>query len=127
MYTDNPSPIHHKSNKINHYLKIVDYFISESCPEYFAVEPLLGSYEPDVLYKDHFNRSVCVEIQLTKISNKRMQDKIDRFVKECGITHDSKLLVLVSDFNYKLTIDPRFKLIRKPIPGEVNLSTNDPN
>jgi hypothetical protein len=120
LYTGNPSAIHHKSNKIDHCLKIVDFFIKEGKPTNFVVEPILGDYSPDVFFRDGFNRSICVEIQITPISLKKMQDKVDRFVKEFGKEHDSKLFVLCSDASYNKLVMPKgFKLIKQPLPKEV--------
>jgi hypothetical protein len=118
-YTANPSPIHHKSNKINHYLKIVDFYINEGKPENFLIEPMLGSYSPDLFFKDKGNNSICVEIQLTPISQNKMQDKVNRFVTEFGKEHDSKILVICSDIQYKIKTPNGFKIIRKSVPKEI--------
>jgi hypothetical protein len=118
-YTSNPSPIHHKSNKINHYLKIVDFYINEGKPENFLIEPMLGSYSPDLFFKDKGNNSICVEIQLTPISQNKMQDKVNRFVAEYGKEHDSKILVICSDTHYKIKTPNGFKIIRKTVPKEI--------
>jgi hypothetical protein len=119
LYTSNPSPIHHKSNKINHYLKIVDYFIKAGKPDKFLIEPVFGKYEPDLFFKDQSNNSICVEIQLTPISHKKMQDKINRFVSEYGKEHDSKILVIVSDYPYKIKNPNGFKIIKQMVSKEI--------
>jgi hypothetical protein len=118
-YTLNPSPIHHKSNKVNHYLKIVDFYINEGKPEKFLIEPVFGKYEPDLFFKDKSNNSICVEIQLTPISLNKMQDKINRFVSEFGKEHDSKILVIASNEQYKIKIPNGFKIIKKSVPKEI--------
>jgi hypothetical protein len=120
LYTPNPTPIHHKSNMINHHLKIVDFYIDAGCPDKCIIEPIFGTYQPDLFFKDKRENSICVEIQLTPISNKKMQTKINQFVSEYGKEHDSKILVLCSDYKYnKLNISSGFKLITKPIPKEI--------
>lgn len=120
LYTLNPSPIHHKSNKIDHYLKIVDFYIDNGCPERFVVEPILGSYSPDVLFKDRSDNSICVELQITPISIQKMQEKINKFVAEYGKNHDSKVFSLCSNQNYtKLKMPTGFRLIKQPLPKEV--------
>jgi hypothetical protein len=120
LYTYNPSHIHHKSNKIDHQLKIVDFFIHAGMPERFVIEPIFGSYEPDIFFKDKNNQSICVEIQLTPISINKMQTKVNQFVSEYGKEHDSKLFVLCSNQNYnKLTIPNGFKLIKQNVPKEI--------
>lgn len=118
-YTLNPSPIHHKSNKLDHALKIVDTFIELGQPGNCLIEQAFGIYEPDLFFKDHFNRSVCAEVQLTKISSVKMQKKLDQFVKESGKTHDAKLIMLFTDYPYsKLSVPTGFKLIVKAMPKE---------
>jgi hypothetical protein len=117
LYTTNPSPIHHKSNKIDHFLKIVDFYIQAGCPSRFIIEPIFGTYEPDIFFKDKSDNSICVEIQITPISHNKMQTKIKQFVSEYGKEHDSKILVLCTNQSYnKLTIQNGFKLIRKQLP-----------
>lgn len=121
LYTCNPSPIHHKSNKINHYLKIVDFFIESGMPDKFLIEPIFGTYEPDIFFKDKNNNSICVEIQLTPISQNKMQLKINQFVSEYGKEHDSKIIVICSEHRYhKIKIPNGFKLIRKSVPKEIS-------
>lgn len=115
-YTVNPSPIHHKSNKLDHYLKIVDTFIDLEQPKDCLIEQPFGSYIPDLFYKDHFNRSVAVEVQLTKISLKKMQAKLNNFAKEYNVNHDAKLIMLYSDYSYSgLSIPAGFKQTIKPL------------
>jgi hypothetical protein len=118
LYTCNPSPIHHASNKINHCLKIVDYFIENGSPEKFLIEPVLGSYEPDIFLIEN-EKSICIELQITPISNNKMQMKYDAFVKEYGREHDSQIFVICSDYSYskKKTVKG-FKVVKKRLPLE---------
>jgi len=118
LYTLNPATIHHRSNKIDHHLKIVDYYIHCGMPENCLVEPQLGKYEPDLYFNDG-SKNICVEIQLTPISCKKMQQKINNFVTEYGVSHDSQTIVICSDTDYKsLTIPKNFRLIKQKIPQE---------
>lgn len=115
----NPTLIHPKSNKIDHSLKIVDFYIHMKCPKVFLVEPKFGEYEPDVYMKDVKGDAICVEVQLTPLSTKKMQTKIDQFTSTFGKEHDAKIMILVSDnnyFNVKMPTD--FKLLRFPLPKE---------
>lgn len=83
------------------------------------IEPVFGSYEPDIFFRDKSGNSICVEIQLTPISHKKMQKKIEQFVTEHGKTHDSKIFVLCANHAYhRLIIPPWFKLVKQPIPKE---------
>ena len=120
LYTCNPSTIHHRSNKIEHYLKIVDFYIWRKCPQNFLIEPILGSYEPDILFKDQSNNTICVEIQLTPISLNKMQSKINQFVSEYEKEHDSRVFVLCSNETYsRLKMPAEFKLIKQPLPLDI--------
>jgi hypothetical protein len=92
----------------------------EGCPDNFIVEPVLGDYIPDVMFKDKGGKSLCVEVQLTPISLKKMQHKINQFVKEYGRNHDSKILVIASDRPYKgLTTPSGFKVVQIRVPQEI--------
>jgi hypothetical protein len=112
-----------KNQKVEHQLKIVDTFINIGCPDECLVEPELGGYEPDLFYKDHFNRSVCVEVQLSRISQKRMQEKINNFIKEEGVNHDARLLCIYCDYRFDdFHYDQKkYKIILKDLPHEKTL------
>lgn len=119
IYMPNPAVLHHRSVKLDHHLKIVDFYIHVGCPSKFVIEPKLGEYNPDVFMKDRQDNSVCVEIQLTPISTKKMQQKIDQFVKEYGKEHDAKIMLLVTNNEYgKVMMPDGFKLIKIPVPSE---------
>lgn len=121
-YTLNPSPIHHKSNKIEHQLKITDYFITLKHRSNFVIEPTFGTYCPDIYYKDEKQRPYCIEIQLTKISSKKMQLKIDQFVSEYAKGHDSTCMIICTNTQYpKLNVPKGFHILYSPIPPEVVL------
>jgi hypothetical protein len=121
LYTCNPSPIHHRSNKIDHTLKIVDFFIEYGQPNDFVIEPTFGTYEPDVYFTDR-NNKICVELQLTPISNKKMQEKINQFVSEHGRKHTAKIFLLCSNHTYSnLKMPNGFQLVRRFLPKEIIL------
>lgn len=119
LYMPNPSIIHPRSIKIEHHLKLLDFYIHMECPEKFVLEPKLGEYEPDVYMIDSFNRHCCVEIQITPITNKKMQTKIDQFVKEYKKNHMAKIMYLVTDNEYsKIKMPSDFKLVKIPMVKE---------
>lgn len=120
IYMPNPTLIHPRTVKLNHYLKIVDFFINAGCPEQFLPEPTLGEYRPDVYMKDSKGNSICVEIQLTPISTKRMQTKVEQFVEAFGTEHDAKVLLICSDNEYEKIIMPDgFHIARLSVPEEI--------
>jgi hypothetical protein len=119
LYMPNPTLIHPKTVKIDHYLKIVDFYIQAGCPKTFDLEPTFGEYNPDVYMKDLKGNPICVEVQITPISAKKMQTKIDQFVSTFGNKHDAKIMLLVTDSNYsKVSTPPNFKIIKLPMPTE---------
>lgn len=122
LYTLNPSPINHRSNKIEHHLSIVDFYIQAGYPTDFIIEPSLGKYEPDIFFRNKTRKTICVELQLTPISHKKMQTKINQFVSEFNKNHDSKTIVICSNNPYnKLEIPDGFSLIKQSIPSEIIL------
>lgn len=119
IYMPNPAILHSRSIKIDHHLKIVDFYIHAGCPDVFVPEPNWKKYKPDVYMKDIKGNAICVEIQITPISSKKMQTKVDEFVSSYGTEHDAKVMLLVSNNEYsKINIPPSFKLIRIPMPNE---------
>lgn len=99
----------------------MDFFIEYGQPNDFTVEPVFGSYEPDIYFKDR-NNQVCVELQITPISNKKMQEKINQFVYEHGKTHTSKIFLLCSNQTYSnLKMPNGFQLVRRFLPKEIIL------
>jgi hypothetical protein len=115
----NPATLHHRSVKLDHYLKIVDFYIHTGCPKIFIPEPPFKDYKPDVYMKDLKGNAICVEIQITLISTKKMQTKIDQFVATHNKEHDAKIMLLVSDNAYNQVKMPNgYSLVRLPLPKE---------
>lgn len=115
----NPTLIHPKGTKIDHYLKIVDFYIHTGCPPHFIPEPNWKNYKPDVYMKDSKGNNICVEIQLTHISSKKMQKKVDEFASTHGKEHDAKVMLLVSSVEYpKVEVPKGFNVITIPMPRE---------
>lgn len=118
IYMPNPTLIHPKSSKIDHYLKIVDLYIYLKCPENFMVEPTFDNYRPDA-YAIYNNSPMCFEVQITKISLNKMKKKIESFVNTYGKYHNATNLVIVSDDVYAgLSIPKGFKIYLMKVPKE---------
>jgi hypothetical protein len=47
-----------------------------------------------------------------------MQTKIKQFTQEFNKEHDSNILVLCSDYPYKVKNPPNFKIMKQPLPQE---------
>jgi len=119
IYMPNPTLIHPKGIKIDHYLKIVDFYIHTGCPPVFVPEPNYKNYKPDVYMHDKKGNPICVEIQITPISSKKMQKKVDEFVSTYKKEHDAKIMLLVSNNAYdSVKMPSTFSLIRIPLPNE---------
>jgi hypothetical protein len=114
----NPATLHTRSIKIDHALKIVDFYIHIGMPKIFHVEPQWKKYKPDVYMKDKAGNAICVEIQLTPISTKKMQTKVDEFVSSFGKEHDSRVMLLVSNKEYVVKHPNSFKIVTIPVPQE---------
>lgn len=115
----NPTVIHPRTVKLNHYLKLVDLYIHLGCPQVYIPEPNFKEYLPDVYMKDLKGNPICVEVQLTQISSKKMQKKLDQFVSSYGKEHDARILLLVSDSPYKIQVPKGFNVHTIPVPKEV--------
>lgn len=61
-------------------MAIVDTFIELDQPEFFIVEPEWSSYHPDI-YCRVGCMLWCIEVQLSKVSNLKMQKKINEFIR----------------------------------------------
>lgn len=115
----NPSLIHPRSVKIDHHLKVMDFYIHSGCPEHFIIEPKFDIYNPDVYMKDRKGNAICVEVQLTLISTKKMQTKVDQFASTFNKEHDATIMLLVSNHEYPSVKAPKgFKIIPIPLPNE---------
>lgn len=107
--------IHTQSSKINHYLGLADIYIRLGCPEYFIIEHHIenGAYIPDAVTKlgEH---KVLIELQRSVISESKMQDKVDNFVKYYSC-HGSKYLWIFTDKEYKLRVPSGFLVEQKKL------------
>lgn len=102
LYKSLNARVRENSSKLFHYLEIVDTYIELGKPSMFHVEHLLEFYIPDVYTGD-----MCIEIQRSKVSNQRIQDKINRFVYayQKGL-HDAQTLWIRSPFKWKHLMAP---------------------
>jgi competence CoiA-like predicted nuclease len=105
--------IHTQSSKINHYLGLADIYIRIGCPEFYHIEHHIenGAYIPDAVTKigEH---TVVIELQRSVISESKMQDKVDNFVKYYSC-HGSRHLWIFTDKEYKLRVPPGFHIEQK--------------
>jgi competence CoiA-like predicted nuclease len=105
--------IHTQSSKINHYLGLADIFIRIGCPTDYTIECHIenGEYIPDAIAKIGEHK-IVIELQRSVISESKMQDKVDNFVKYYG-KHGSKHLWIFTDKEYKLRVPSGFNVEQK--------------
>ncbi|WP_371017368.1 replication-relaxation family protein [Pseudalkalibacillus sp. JSM 102089] len=128
LYFLSPSPIKKDSQKIPHFLAIVDFYKQASKlrkPKQFIVEPKYGKgyMEPDV-FMNWNDSPFFVEIQRTLYSEKVMNEKINRYEnyyrsglwkEESWQPKDKKVfpfIILISDTRY--SIDSNLKVFQAP-------------
>lgn len=80
IYKCPSSKIRENSAKLDHHLSIVDTFIELEKPDFFEVEPQWESYKPDVYCRIR-HQLWCIEVQRSKVTNPRIQRKINEFVR----------------------------------------------
>lgn len=112
----NPVLIHTESTKLRHYLGLVDLYIRLGKPDIYEVEPKFDEeYQPDA-YTRIEGEPIIVEFQRTHTSNKRMQEKVDGFVRTFKEKkHDATVLLLVSDERYKVDAPLGFEIRKMTI------------
>lgn len=110
--------IHPRSAKLEHFLGLVDLFIELGQPEIYQIEPAISDeYQPDVYLRNP--EPVIVEYQRTRITNKRMQDKVDAFVYSAQQKkHDARVLWIVSDYIYTVKAPPSFTIEYREPPAK---------
>lgn len=100
------------SSRIEHFLAIADLYIQLHEPETFVVEPQINKhYQPDI-YLIYNNEPVIVEVQRTRTSLKRMQEKVDEFQKSYYRgDHQARTLWIQGHVEYPIKIDSKFVLV----------------
>lgn len=88
-------------------------------PKTFEVEPSFDGYNPDVFMVDSKGNKICVEVQLTPISSKKMKTKVEQFCATYK-QHQSKVLMLCTNQSYgKVTAPEGFHIVKMEVPREV--------
>jgi competence CoiA-like predicted nuclease len=91
-------------------MAIADFYDRIGKPEKYIVEPDLNyEYRPDV-YMEYKGEQIVVEIQLTQISTKKMQQKVDMWISGYEKHHFAKKMWIVSDHLYKLEVPVGFDI-----------------
>lgn len=116
LYMPNPALIHTESAKIRHFLAIANFYIDIGCPEIYEVEPQIDpEYIPDA-YTRVGGTPILVEIQRSYISHKKMQQKIDSWIRTYREgKHDARTLWLVCDLQFRVSVPEGFTLELKKL------------
>jgi hypothetical protein len=102
LYMPDPPIIHPRSTRINHFLKIADLYIELGKPNHYDVEPPFNNYRPDV-YATIGEISVCIEVQLTRVAKRKIQSKVDRFVRSYYLgEHKARVIWIYTEKTYDL-------------------------
>ncbi|UOF90729.1 hypothetical protein LSG31_00150 [Fodinisporobacter ferrooxydans] len=112
LYMPKPPLIHPRSIRVNHFLAIADLYIKLDKPQVFDVEPAYfqHGYRPDV-YAIIDGIPVCIEVQLSRISKKKMQDKANRFIQSYYHSeHKAKTLWIYSSIHYDVKLFGTFRI-----------------
>jgi hypothetical protein len=117
----NPTIIHPQSNKINHFLGIVDLYIKLGQPKIFEVEPVINDeYRPDAYFRLSDGTPVLIELQRTLVSTKRMQEKVEAFAKAfLKKQHDAKTLWIVADTEYRIKVPAGFSVVQRKMDAVI--------
>lgn len=111
----NPTIIHPESQNCRHFIGIVDLYIQLGKPEVFEVEPVCNpNYRPDIYCR--LDYPLVVEYQRSKITIKKMQEKIDNFAKAyVNGEHDAKTLWIMSNIRYNIKEPEGFRIIQSNV------------
>lgn len=101
--------MHHTSSKLEHFLGLADLYLQLGRPSVFNIEPQISDeYRPDAYMVKDGSHAV-LEYQRTLISQKRMQDKVDRFVNAYAAgKHRCRIMLIASNVKYKVTAPTGF-------------------
>lgn len=118
LYMPNPTMIPPSSGRIEHFLGIADVYLSLGMPPTFVVEPDLSKeYKPDAFVKTDKGAIAVIEYQRSRISNNKMQDKLNEFVKAFKQKeHFVKTVIIYAHKAYDVSVPEGFQLLQKPIP-----------
>jgi hypothetical protein len=112
----NPALIHTESSKTRHFLAIADTYIRFGKPNHFDVEPIFDDkYRPDA-YTTLRGKKVIVEVQRSHTSNKKMQDKVNGFVRTHREgKHEATCMYVVTDENFNISAPEGYTLYKVPL------------
>jgi hypothetical protein len=98
----NPTIIHPNSTRTNHFLGIADLYMRYGQPPTFVVEPdMKHDYHPDAYMITPNQEQICVELQLSKVSSRKIQEKVNGFMDSYREgKHHAKKLHLVTDHRF---------------------------
>lgn len=109
----NPTLIHPRGSKTEHFLAIADLYIALDQPKIYEVEPTISEdYRPDAYAR--LDVPVIVEVQRSTISSKKMQEKVDLFVKSASRKqHDARTLWIIADRPYTVKAPSGFQIVQR--------------
>lgn len=120
LYMPNPAKMHTESSKRQHALAVVDTYIKLGKPQHFDVEPNFDTkYRPDA-YTTIRGKKAVIEVQRSHISNRKMQDKVDGFVRTHREgKHEACIMYVVTDENFSISAPSGYKLFKIPLTPSI--------
>lgn len=112
----NPTIIPPSSGRIEHFLGIADVYLALGMPPVFVVEPDMSKeYKPDAYVRMPDNAAAVIEYQRSRISNTKMQEKVDLFMQTFG-EHKTRTMLIYATKPYELIVPVNFRIIQKELP-----------
>jgi hypothetical protein len=106
------------SGRTEHFLGIADVYLSLGMPSTFVVEPDISKeYRPDAYVKMENGATAVIEYQRSRISNTKMQEKMDQFVNSCRKKeHNVRTVIIYAYKPYDVKVPTGIQLLQKLIP-----------
>lgn len=113
-----PTIIPEFSGRQHHFMSIADIYISLGQPPEFVVEPDLDcKYCPDAYAVTAKGTKLLIECQLSRISNPKMQEKINDFAATYPKHQINGLLIYYAGKEYQIQKPEGFQILQKKMPA----------
>lgn len=104
--------IHTQSSKINHYLGLAEIYLRLGQPDSFDIEVKIADDFITDAVTTLQDTPVLIELQRSIVSNRKMQDKVDKFVAHYE-KHHARHLWIFTDKPYDISVPSGFLVEQK--------------
>lgn len=116
-YMPKPTIIPESSGRQLHFLAIADIYLKLFQPLIFVVEPDLDcNYCPDAYVETDKGQKALIECQRTRISNPKMQEKIDKFAATFPKHKVNLLLIFYDGVPFDIVTPSGFDIRQQKLP-----------